>query len=83
MFNNYTGDRLNFGIAIERARAEGIKIGVLINGDDCAIDKVTGRRGLNGGICNMKVLTYMHIYVTDTGYSIQALVHVGVRNVLA
>ena len=58
MFNNYTGDRLNFGIAVERAKSEGIKVGVIINGDDCAIDsanRVAGRRGLNGGLANMKV----------------------------
>jgi len=58
MFNNYTGDRLNFGIAVERAKSEGIKVGVIINGDDCAIDsanRVAGRRGLNGGLANMKM----------------------------
>ena len=27
VFNNYTGDRLNFGIAMERAKAEGMKVG--------------------------------------------------------
>ena len=26
MVNNYTGDRLNFGLALERAKAKGIKV---------------------------------------------------------
>ncbi|KAI8334305.1 Dak1 domain-containing protein [Chlamydoabsidia padenii] len=47
---NYTGDCLNFGVAVERAKAQGIKVAMLIVGDDIAIgrkkgDKV-GRRGL-------------------------------------
>jgi len=56
-FNNYTGDRLNFGIAIERARAEGIRVDVVINADDCALsdtDKIAGRRGLAAAIFIIK-----------------------------
>jgi len=55
--NNYTGDRLNFGIAIERARAEGIRVDIVINAEDCAIsaaDKSAGRRGLAASIFIMK-----------------------------
>src|ERR1700736_4828988 len=33
---NYTGDRLNFGLAAEMARAEGIAVGMVIVGDDVA-----------------------------------------------
>ena len=51
VINNYTGDRLNFGLAIEMARNihkyENIKS--IIIDDDCAIDNPrnsTGRRGL-------------------------------------
>ena len=48
---NYTGDRLNFGIAMEKARAAGIKCEMCIVGDDCALPKdkgITGRRGIAG-----------------------------------
>ena len=57
VINNYTGDRLNFGIAVERARAEGIRIDVVINAEDCAIsatDKSAGRRGLAAAVFIMK-----------------------------
>ncbi|XP_064600928.1 triokinase/FMN cyclase-like [Liolophura sinensis] len=57
-FNNYTGDRLTFGQAMERAQKEGIKLDVYINSDDCAVqtsDKTAGRRGLVGGILALKI----------------------------
>jgi dihydroxyacetone kinase len=34
---NYTGDRLNFGMAIEKARGEGIDARMVIVEDDCAL----------------------------------------------
>ena len=55
---NYTGDRLNFGIALERARSEDIKVNMVIVGEDCALprsDKSAGRRGLCGVILVHKV----------------------------
>ena len=55
---NYTGDRLNFGIAVERAKAEGMKIAVVIVGDDCALPNTVnsaGRRGLAGTVLVHKV----------------------------
>ena len=57
LINNYTGDRLNFGIAIERARSEGIRVDMLVNAEDCSIstaDKSAGRRGLAACIFIMK-----------------------------
>ena len=33
---NYTGDRLNFGVAAEEAKAEGLKVEMVIVGDDVA-----------------------------------------------
>ena len=61
---NYTGDRLNFGIAVERARAEGIKVECVIIGEDCAVvegDRTAGRRGLAGFVLIMKVTTSVDI----------------------
>eukprot|EP00283_Hemiselmis_rufescens_P020225 CAMPEP_0173445356 /NCGR_PEP_ID=MMETSP1357-20121228/34182_1 /TAXON_ID=77926 /ORGANISM="Hemiselmis rufescens, Strain PCC563" /LENGTH=541 /DNA_ID=CAMNT_0014411525 /DNA_START=28 /DNA_END=1649 /DNA_ORIENTATION=- len=49
---NYTGDRLNFGIALEKAKAAGIPCEMVIVSDDCALEEkgVTGRRGIAGTI---------------------------------
>ncbi|KAK0588119.1 hypothetical protein LWI29_034656 [Acer saccharum] len=55
---NYTGDRLNFGLAAEQAKSEGYKVEIVIVGDDCALPPprgITGRRGLAGTILVHKV----------------------------
>ncbi|KAM7108337.1 triokinase/FMN cyclase isoform 3-T3 [Ciconia maguari] len=54
---NYTGDRLNFGLALERARAEGTDVEMVVVGDDSAFaaPKKAGRRGLCGTILVHKV----------------------------
>ncbi|KAJ7243360.1 hypothetical protein O6H91_Y433900 [Diphasiastrum complanatum] len=54
---NYTGDRLNFGLAAEQAKSEGYKVEVVIVGDDCALQPraLAGRRGLAGTILVHKV----------------------------
>ncbi|XP_039144765.1 putative 3,4-dihydroxy-2-butanone kinase isoform X1 [Dioscorea cayenensis subsp. rotundata] len=55
---NYTGDRLNFGLAAEEAKSEGYKVEMVIVGDDCALPPprgITGRRGLAGTVLIHKV----------------------------
>ncbi|PIA26722.1 hypothetical protein AQUCO_09100094v1 [Aquilegia coerulea] len=55
---NYTGDRLNFGLAAEQAKSEGYKVEIVIVGDDCALPPprgIAGRRGLAGTILVHKV----------------------------
>ena len=55
---NYTGDRLNFGLAAERARAEGIPVEMVIVADDVALAGAgghAGRRGLAGTILVHKI----------------------------
>ena len=50
---NYTGDRLNFGLAAEMARSEGIPVEMIIVDDDVALNgtaPATGARGLAGTI---------------------------------
>jgi dihydroxyacetone kinase len=50
---NYTGDRLNFGVAAEMARAEGIPVEMVIVDDDVALkgtEQATGARGLAGTV---------------------------------
>ncbi|WP_020185281.1 dihydroxyacetone kinase subunit DhaK [Methylopila sp. 73B] len=45
---NYTGDRLNFGLAAEKARARGLKVEMVIVGDDIAIEGASQPRGIAG-----------------------------------
>lgn len=51
---NYTGDRLNFGLALEYAKAEGLMVEMVYVGDDCALPArssgIAGRRGI-AGVC--------------------------------
>jgi len=55
---NYTGDRLNFGLAAEIARAEGIPVEMVIVADDVALSahgQHAGRRGLAGTVLVHKI----------------------------
>ena len=55
---NYTGDRLNFGLAAEIARAEGIAVEMVIVADDVALSahgQHAGRRGLAGTVLVHKI----------------------------
>ncbi len=56
---NYTGDRLNFGLAAERARALGKKVEVVIVADDIAIPGLRQPRGVAGTLFVHKVAGYM------------------------
>lgn len=50
---NYTGDRLNFGLAAEMARAEGIPVEVVVVADDAALRETVPperRRGIAGTV---------------------------------
>ncbi|CAJ1085811.1 triokinase/FMN cyclase [Xyrichtys novacula] len=49
---NYTGDRLNFGLAVEQARNHGVAVDMVIVADDCAFNQPSkaGRRGLCGTV---------------------------------
>src|SRR5580698_3301793 len=50
---NYTGDRLNFGLGAEMARAEGIPVEIVIVDDDVALKEtapMAGVRGLAGTV---------------------------------
>ena len=55
---NYTGDRLNFGLAAEIARAEGIPVEMVVVADDVALRgtvEKTRRRGIAGTVLVHKV----------------------------
>jgi triose/dihydroxyacetone kinase / FAD-AMP lyase (cyclizing) len=55
---NYTGDRLNFGMACEKANMEGIDCQMVLIADDCALERtkgITGARGVAGTVLVHKI----------------------------
>lgn len=56
---NYTGDRLNFGLAAERARAFGLKVNMVIVGDDIALPDLPQSRGLAGTLFVHKIAGHL------------------------
>jgi dihydroxyacetone kinase len=52
---NYTGDRLNFGLAAERARAFGLKVRVVVVDDDIALPDLPQPRGVAGTLFVHKI----------------------------
>ncbi|MEM8792567.1 MAG: dihydroxyacetone kinase subunit DhaK [Pseudomonadota bacterium] len=52
---NYTGDRLNFGLAAERARAQGLKVSMVIVDDDVALPDLPQPRGVAGTLFVHKI----------------------------
>jgi dihydroxyacetone kinase len=55
---NYTGDRLNFGLAAERARAEGFDVEMVIVADDIALPDILQPRGVAGTLFVHKIAGY-------------------------
>jgi dihydroxyacetone kinase len=51
---NYTGDVLNFGMGVEKAKAAGRKVEMLVVGDDVGVGRLkagkVGRRGIAGTV---------------------------------
>jgi dihydroxyacetone kinase len=56
---NYTGDRLNFGLAAERARAFGRKVSMVIVDDDIALPDLPQARGVAGTLFVHKITGYL------------------------
>ena len=52
---NYTGDRLNYGLAAERARALGFKVEMVVVDDDIALPELPQARGLAGTLFVHKI----------------------------
>ncbi|MBY2924083.1 dihydroxyacetone kinase subunit DhaK [Rhizobium leguminosarum] len=55
---NYTGDRLNFGLAAEKARTEGFDVEMVIVADDIAIPEINQPRGVAGTLFVHKIAGY-------------------------
>lgn len=75
---NYTGDRINFGIAAERLKADGIAVARVLVDDDLATDDPetgTGRRGTAATIIVEKLLGA----AADDGLDLEQLRTVGMR----
>ena len=55
---NYTGDVLNFGMAVEKAKASGIDVEMVVVGDDAGVGRAqggkVGRRGIAGTVLVQK-----------------------------
>ncbi len=56
---NYTGDRLNFGLAAEKARAEGFRVEMVIVADDIALPDLPQPRGVAGTLFIHKIAGHM------------------------
>jgi dihydroxyacetone kinase len=56
---NYTGDRLNFGLAAERARAQGRRVETVLVADDIAIPGAKHPRGLAGTLFIHKIAGHL------------------------
>ncbi|KAI9860792.1 MAG: hypothetical protein M1813_005715 [Trichoglossum hirsutum] len=56
---NYTGDVLNFGIAVEKAKASGLQVEMVVVGDDVGVGRKkggkVGRRGIAGTVLVHKI----------------------------
>lgn len=52
---NYTGDRLNFGLAAERARTFGLKVTMVVVDDDVALPDLPQARGVAGTLFVHKI----------------------------
>ncbi len=56
---NYTGDRLNFGLAAERAKALGKRVEMVVVGDDIALPDLSQPRGVAGTLYVHKIAGYL------------------------
>ncbi|HEX3982122.1 MAG TPA: dihydroxyacetone kinase subunit DhaK, partial [Acidisoma sp.] len=56
---NYTGDRLNFGLAAEKAKGLGLKVEMVIVADDIAIPDAVQPRGVAGTIFVHKLVGHL------------------------
>ncbi len=67
IIKNYTGDRLNFGLAVEKAKEMGRNVDLIVVGDDISIPGNPQPRGIAGTLFVQKVAGY----VAETGGSLE------------
>ncbi|RAZ91238.1 dihydroxyacetone kinase [Mesorhizobium hawassense] len=66
---NYTGDRLNFGLAAEKARAEGIAVEMVIVADDIALPDIAQPRGVAGTLFVHKIAGHL----SESGHDLSSV----------
>jgi len=66
---NYTGDRLNFGLAAERARAFGLQVNMVVVDDDIALPELPQPRGVAGTLFVHKIAGAM----SESGASLEEI----------
>lgn len=83
IIKNYTGDRLNFGLAAEKAKALGHKVEMLVVGDDISIPFAKHPRGLAGVVFVHKVAGQLSEEGADLGsiLKIVTLMNEGIRTI--
>lgn len=59
IIKNYTGDRLNFGLAVEKAKEMGRNVDLIVVGDDISIPGNPQPRGIAGTLFVQKVAGYV------------------------
>ncbi|MEN0047136.1 MAG: dihydroxyacetone kinase subunit DhaK [Bacteroidota bacterium] len=64
---NYTGDRLNFGLAAERAKKMGKKVEMVVVSDDIALPNAPQARGIAGTLFVHKIAGYL----SEAGHSLE------------
>lgn len=73
---NYTGDVLNFGMAVEKAHAVGINVEMVVVGDDVGVGRAkagkVGRRGIAGTVLVHKISGAL----AAQGYSLEQVARV-------
>ncbi|MGI9393187.1 MAG: dihydroxyacetone kinase subunit DhaK [Boseongicola sp.] len=72
---NYTGDRLNFGLAAERARALGKSVGIVVVDDDVALPDIAQPRGVAGTLFVHKIAGA----IADAGADLDAVTRAAQR----
>ena len=72
---NYTGDRLNFGLAAERARALGKRVSMVIVADDIALPDISQPRGVAGTLFVHKIAGA----AAENGADLQAVTDIAMR----
>ena len=73
---NYTGDRLNFGLAAERARAFGLDVSMVIVDDDIALPELPQARGVAGTLFVHKIAGALAEQGASLGEITRAVDHV-------
>lgn len=69
IIKSYTGDRLNFGLAAERAKKLGYKVEMLIVEDDVSIENASRPRGIAGAVLAHKITGAM----AESGFTLEQI----------